>query len=53
MKLSTSEICVANPKAPLRMLRVWVVNKSEKTVLEDIGYFCVAGGTPYLTPSLQ
>ena len=29
-KLSRGEICVANLKAPLRIVWVWVVNKSEK-----------------------
>ena len=34
-KLSRGEICVANLKAPLRMVIVWVVNKSEKTVATE------------------
>ena len=30
IQLRRGEICVANLKAPLQMVRVWVVNKSEK-----------------------
>ena len=38
MKLSRGEICVANLKAPLQMVLVWVVNKFEKNVLEAKGW---------------
>ena len=38
IKLSRGEICVANLKAPLRMVFVWVVNKSEKIVLKAKGW---------------